>query len=199
MNHEMPAVSDKPKRRWYQFTIASFHAWAGRIKGMLRFSIRELLLVMAVVGLATAVAMQNWTHLAPGRFSRRDLEVYGATIQHEFVRHGSDGLIFVSLEGQDPPISFAGQVALRASQAQIAIGPESLKVPQFPARRFRAISDGSPGVLFALRIRKWIATDCVEVSCDVLVSDNIGWGEVIILRLKNGSWHYESTSDQWDV
>jgi hypothetical protein len=165
---------------------------------MLRFTIREVLWLTVVVGLSTVLIVEHWPE-GGNRFSQQELDLYGEALRHAIASHHSDGLIFVDLAGQDPPPEFAGQAIIPLSHAEIADGPPTETAEHFPTDRFRDRMDGSPGVAYVFEIEKWIATDRVEVRCTVLVNQEYGWIEWVILRLKNGRWHYESTSNEGSV
>lgn len=156
---------------------------------MFRFSIRELLLLTTIVGLALVVTLQNWPDTSGRRLSRRECAVYAEAIRSTLHLYHPDGRLYLSIAGNDPPRELCGQVLLPASRAHLLVDPQDES--EDSRKRIFDRVNGEPGSLITAKIIGWIGNDRVKVRCESHTGELWGAGGIISLRLQNGGWVLE--------
>jgi hypothetical protein len=162
---------------------------------MFRFTIRDVLWLMVVVGMGTVVVIQNWP--TGGRhLSRKEFAVYAAALR--YVLSHADGVPFLSIAGQDAPGNLNGAVFRPSSRAAVTDAKATEPIhPTKPRKRVRDLITGEPGTIIELEIIKWLGPDRVRVKYSAYVSPDWGGGAIMILRLTKGAWCLEHEDEHW--
>jgi len=159
---------------------------------MFRFTIRELLLATAVVAMGTVLALEHWPMADGRRLTKKETEVYAAALRYAIAHENPDGLIFVSVTGNDPPAQLTGTILLPAARAGVFPVKDHSPDDPSPNERVRDKRTGEPGSIVSARIVKWLSKDRVKVKVDSYTGSLWASGDTIILVLESGGWVIES-------
>src|SRR5688572_30589720 len=129
---------------------------------MFRFTLREIILVTIVVAMGTVLAMEHWPATDARRLTKAEIEVYAAALQFAIARESPDGLIFVSIAGNDdPPRQLLGAILLPASQADVFAVKDHPPDDSSPNERVRHKKTGEAGSIVSAAIVQWLSKDRV--------------------------------------
>jgi hypothetical protein len=162
---------------------------------MFRFTLREIFLLTVVVAMGTVLAVEHWPAPDGKRLTKTEVEVYSAALRFAIAREGANGLIFVSIAGNDPPKKLAGTVLLPAPQADVFAVKDHSRDDPTPNERVRHKKTGEAGSIVTATIVGWLAGDRVKVKVSSYTAGLWAGGDTIILIRKEGQWVVESIDE----
>ena len=142
----------------------------------------------ALAALGTGWLVEHWPFGQQRWLSAKERAVYAAAIRHAIGHKHPDGVIFVSIARNDPPASLIGQALLPVSRSHTVEGVDR---QGYYSSRFCDKYTREPGWILYAKILGWEANDRVRVIIQWTTSPDVGAGEAIYLRLKNGEWTYD--------
>ena len=156
---------------------------------MFRITLRELLLIVAIVALGTVFAIEHWPRNEP-KMSPDETGIYSAAVRYCVSECKVDGLQFLSIAGADPPREFTGLLYFPASDSISAYGPDPREYME-PMERIRHRITREPGTVIDVRIVKWAGKDRVQVRCSTHTAGDWGESGDIYLRRVDGRWRFD--------
>ena len=128
------------------------------------------------------------------KLTAKELEVCAAAFRY-MLSDGpadTDGVLFLSIDGKDPPRELTGLVFRPVSRA-VWKGVEP-REQYMPRERWCDRVTGELGSVLTVKIIKWIGEDRVKVECRSETSGLWGGGYTIYLRLVDGTWKFDGVA-----